>query len=258
MLNKIWFGMLLIGILYGFGKGAYNSYFHAAEKVAVQEEESAQQIPEGSENSEEKSTKETDEALSPRDLKAMGKAINDATFQAAEVSVEICLGLIGFMALWLGLMQVAYDSGMIDTLARLFSPVMRWLFPEVPAGHPAQGAMLMNMAANVLGLDNAATPLGLKAMQELQELNPQKDTATNSMAMFMAINTSSVTLIPFTIIAYRATKESVNPTEPILGIVIVTTISTIVAIVAVRLLSKSPRFALAPNNETSQLEKEAN
>ena len=115
-------------------------------------------------------------------LTAMGKRLNAAVLDAAKTSVEICIGLIGIMALWLGLLNVAKDAGLIDAFARLLRPLMRWLFPEVPDGHPAQGAMLMNLSANMLGLDNAATPMGLKAMDELQTLNPVKDTATNSMA----------------------------------------------------------------------------
>jgi len=107
------------------------------------------------------------------------------------------------LALWLGPLQIACDAGLVDALARLLSPLMRWLFPEILDGHLTQGAMLVNISANILNFENAATPLGLKAMQELQTLSPQKDTATNSMAMFMAINTSNVTLIPFTIIGYR-------------------------------------------------------
>ena len=135
-------------------------------------------------------------------LVAMGKRLNDATLDAAKTAVDICIGLIGIMALWLGLMNIAKDAGLVDAFARLLRPLMRWLFPGIPDGHPAQGAMLMNLSANMLGLDNAATPMGLKAMDELQTLNPVKDTATNSMAMFLAINNSSVTLIPFTIIGY--------------------------------------------------------
>ena len=121
------------------------------------------------------------------------------------------------MSAMLGLLNVAKDAGLVDAFARLLRPLMRWLFPELPDGHPAQGAMLMNLSANMLGLDNAATPLGLKAMRELQDLNPVKDTATNSMAMFLAINTSSIVLIPFTIIGYRALSGSKNPAEPIAG-----------------------------------------
>jgi spore maturation protein A len=134
---------------------------------------------------------------------------------------------------------------MIDALARLARPLMRWLFPEIPDGHPAQGAMLMNMSANMLGMDNAATPMGLKAMEELQTLNPHKDTATNSMVLFLAINNSSVTIIPFTLIGYRALKGSASPAEPLAGIVIVTTISTIFAILFTKWLSRRRGYQVA-------------
>jgi spore maturation protein A len=151
------------------------------------------------------------------------------------------------MALWLGLMKIAEESGMVGAFARLMKPFMRWLFPEVPDGHPAQGAILMNLSANMLGLDNAATPLGLKAMEELQTLNPHKDTATNPMAMFLAINTSSVTLIPFTLIGYRVIKGSSDPAGPLGAIILSTTLGTLVAIFVTKLLSKSPRYAISVN-----------
>jgi len=246
MLNKIWFGLLLIGIVYSFGRGTYNTICPpeqtavvpiAMDPVAVDPVVVAPVVLVEAENR---------TPLGNRDLKQMGKDLNAAALSAAKVSIEICIGLIGIMALWLGLLAVARDAGLVDALARLLSPLMRWLFPDVPDGHPAQGAMLMNISANMLNLDNAATPLGLKAMQELQTLNPQKETATNSMVMFMAINTSSVTLIPFTIIGYRALSGSENPAEPMLGIFLVTSISTIVAVIVTRLLARSSRFAIVP------------
>lgn len=233
MLNKIWFGLLLIGLLYGFGRSAINSWRGPVPNGAVVVADD-KPVEKGA-----------------RNLEQMGKDLNAAALDAAEVSVELCIGLIGIMALWLGLLQIARDAGMVDALARLLSPLMRWLFPEIPDGHPAQGAMLMNMSANILGLDNAATPLGIKAMQELQTLNPDKETATDSMAMFMAINTSSVTLIPFTIIAYRRLAGSENPTEPLVGIVLVTTVSTIVAIFAAKMLAKSHRYRLPATQSAS-------
>lgn len=233
MLNKIWFWLLLVGILYGFGKGAYNSWSHpkgtAAGGIV------AKDSPEGA------------VATKPdrRDLSEMGRDINGAALDAAELTVSICISLIGIMALWLGLLNIAKDAGLVDALARLLNPLMRWLFPEIPDGHPAQGAMLMNISANVLGLDNAATPMGLKAMQELQTLNPQKDTATNAMAMFLAINTSNVTLVPFTIIGYRVAAGSTDPAGQLVPIILVTSVTTMVAIVAVRMLSRLPRYAVA-------------
>jgi spore maturation protein A len=232
MLNKIWFAMLVIGIVYGFAKGTWNSSlgYSAAAVQAV----SAENAPPGAAAA----------AASRRNLSEMGKDINAAIIDAATAAVEICITLIGIMALWLGLMKIAEESGMVAAFARLMKPVMRWLFPEVPDGHPAQGAILMNLSANMLGLDNAATPLGLKAMEELQTLNPHKDTATNPMAMFLAINTSSITLIPFVLIGYRASYGSTDPAGPLGAIIISTALSTLVAICVTKLLSKSPRFAV--------------
>jgi spore maturation protein SpmA len=247
MLNKIWFGMLVIGIVYGFGKGAWNSWSgnsaaQAEQAVAVPLDEAAETQPAKGPNDHDR-----------RNLLEIGKDINAATIDAATTSVEICIGLIGIMALWLGLLRIAQDSGMVAALARLLQPLMRWLFPDVPDGHPAQGAILMNLSANMLGLDNAATPLGLKAMDELQTLNLDKDTATNSMVMFLALNTSNVTIIPFTIIGYRVLSHSTNPTGPLGGIILTTSVTTVVAIIAVKLLSKSPRYAIERSNTAKEL-----
>ena len=237
MLNKVWFWLLLIGIVYGFGKASLNTI------SGVSAERSEETAPiEQIENEMPVSLRDQ------RNLQEMGREINEAAFNAAKVSVDICIGLIGIMALWLGLLNIARDAGLVDALARALLPLMRWLFPDVPDGHPAQGAMLMNISANILGLENAATPFGLKAMQELQTLNTEKDTATNAMAMFLAINTSNVTIVPFGIIGYRVLSGSENPTGPVFGIILTTTVTTIVAIIAVRLLSKLPRFAVK-NNE---------
>lgn len=233
MLNKVWFWLLLVGILYGFGKGAWQSWNAppAAPSIAAAADNKNQDA--------------AAPAAPETGLTAMGKQLNAAILEAASVSVELCIGLIGIMAVWLGLLNVAKDAGLVDAFARLLSPLMRWLFPEVPDGHPAQGAMLMNLSANMLGLDNAATPMGLKAMRELQELNPVKDTATNSMAMFLAVNTSSITLIPFTIIGYRALSGSENPAEPIAGTLVATLISSFIAVFITRWMSKLPRYQVA-------------
>ena len=230
MLNKVWFWLLCIGIVYGFARASYESiYLTHPAAGAETPAEPPKSAPEAA-------------VADELGLEAMGKRLNAATLDAATTSVEICIGLIGIMALWLGLLNVAKDAGLVDAFARLLRPLMRVLFPEIPDGHPAQGAVLMNLSANMLGLDNAATPMGLKAMRELQELNPVKDTATNSMAMFLAINTSSITLIPFTIIGYRALNGSKNPAEPIMGMLLATLLSTIVAIFVTRWLSRWPRF----------------
>jgi spore maturation protein A len=172
----------------------------------------------------------------------MGKRLNGAVLEATKSSIDICIPLIGIMALWLGLLNVAKDAGLIDVFARIVRPFMRWLFPEVPDGHPAQGSMLMNFAANMLGLDNAATPMGLKAMEDLQTLNPVKDTATNSMALFLAINCGSVTLIPFTIIGYRFASGSKDPSGIILGTLLASMASVVAGITAARWLARSPKY----------------
>lgn len=174
------------------------------------------------------------------------EAVTEAAINNAKTGVELSLGLIGVMALWLGIMKIAEDSGLIKSIAKALRFVMVPLFPEVPEDHPAMGAIIMNMAANLLGLGNAATPLGLKAMQELQTLNPNKDTATNSMVMFLAINTSSITLIPATVIAIRASAGAVSPTDIIGPALVATTASTAAAIIAVKLLQKLPRFRIQP------------
>ncbi len=242
MLNRIWFWLLLIGILYGLAKGIVRTIWPdcwVAPPVATATEPGGTP-PEDTRTGE--NAAENAQPPAPAIVQA-GKALNNAAFDAATSSVKICIDLIGIMALWLGLLKIAHDAGLVDMLARALRPIVRWLFPGVPDGHPAQGAILMNLSANMLGLDNAATPFGLKAMRELQTLNKTPDTATNDMAMFLAINTSSVTLIPFTIIGYRVAAGSVDPTRPLFGMVLATVVSTTVAILSVRWLSRWPMFA---------------
>jgi spore maturation protein A len=228
VLNKVWFWLLVVGILYGFGKGVWQSHAPAPRAAAGHAPTAKGEAPTADETG----------------LAAMGKRLNLATIDAATTSVEICITLIGIMALWLGLLNIAKDAGLVEAFARMLRLPMRWLFPEIPDGHPAQGAILMNLSANMLGLDNAATPMGLKAMRELQELNPVKDTATDSMVMFLAINTSSITLVPFTIIGYRAASGSTDPAGPMVGILLATSVSTLVAIVCTRWLSRWPSFRM--------------
>lgn len=168
--------------------------------------------------------------------------VTNAAIDSAKSAVELAIGLIGVMALWLGIMKIGEDSGLIRGIGRLLRPVMVLLFPDVPPDHPAMGAMVMNISANVLGLGNAATPFGLKAMEELQKLNKKKDTATNAMVTFLAINTSSVTLIPASTIAILSAAGAINPTEIIGPTIMATTISTIVAIILSKLLQDLPRY----------------
>jgi spore maturation protein A len=173
------------------------------------------------------------------------KAITQAAFDIAGTAVNIAIGLIGIMALWLGVMKVAEAAGLLGALTRLLTPVTRRLFPDVPVDHPAVGAMIMNIAANMLGLSNAATPLGLKAMEELNKLNPKVGTATNAMVTFLAINTGGLVLIPATALAVRASVGSANP-----GLIIGTSIvgafcATIAGVTASKLLQRLPRYKRA-------------
>ena len=154
-----------------------------------------------------------------------------SSFDSAKTAFEISLGLTGVLSLWLGLMKIGERGGVIQFFSRLVAPVFQKLFPDLPKNHPACGAIFMNLSANMLGLDNAATPLGLKAMQEMQELNPQKDRASNPMIMFLALNTSGLTLIPISIMVYRAQLGAGNPSDVFLPILIATYFSTLAAIV---------------------------
>ncbi|HDH57267.1 MAG TPA: nucleoside recognition protein, partial [Bacteroidetes bacterium] len=163
---------------------------------------------------------------------------------------------IGIMAFWLGLMRLAEEAGLVRFLARVLKPILRPLFPDIPSGDPALGAIVANLAANILGLGNSATALGLKAMIELQRLNPRKKTASNAMCTFLAINTSSVTLIPATVIAIRASAGSANPAEVIGVIILATSVSTIVAVAAVKILERLPVFRRLPSEEVVRLSRE--
>lgn len=165
-------------------------------------------------------------------------AMVSAAFDMAKTGFEIALGLTGVMCLWLGIMKLGEKGGAVDLLAKAFGPLLRRLFPSIPEGHPAMGSMVMNMAANMLGLDNAATPLGLKAMGELQELNPDKDTATNDQILFLVINTSAVTLIPITIFVYRAQLGAADPTDVFIPLIIATYCSTMVGLVVTAAVQK--------------------
>lgn len=168
-------------------------------------------------------------------------AVTEAAISMSKVAVEISIGLVGIMALWLGIMKIAEASGLIRIIARGLRPITVRLFPDVPEDHPAIGSIVLNMSANMLGLGNAATPLGLKAMEELQELNPKKDTATNAMVMFLAINTSSVQIIiPATVVALMGAAAS----QIFITTILATLASTITAIVMVRLLEKMKRFSV--------------
>ena len=166
----------------------------------------------------------------------------NATFDSSKNAFEISLGLTGILALWLGIMKIGEQSGTIGALSRWLSPVFCRLFPDIPKGHPAMGSIFMNLSANMLGLDNAATPMGLKAMKELQELNPHKDTATNPMIMFLVINTSGLILIPVSIMVYRAQMGAAQPTDIFIPTLLTTTVSTFVGVAVVSISQRINLF----------------
>jgi len=214
MLNHIWFAMILIAILIAAGNDLYN------ELIAP--------VPAG--QSEQKA-----ESRNLNEETKLGR-VTSAALESAGTAVEIAIGLIGIMALWLGVMKVAQEAGITNIIAKLVRPITRRLFPEIPQDHPAIGAMIMNIAANMLGLSNAATPLGLKAMEELDKLNPNKGEATDDMCTFLVINTSAITLIPATAIAIRASLGSSNPQMIIVPSILAATCATIVGLTTVKLI----------------------
>ncbi len=189
--------------------------------------------------------------IDPIKFVKMNKVTNEGAIKYAKIAVELAIGLIGIMALWLGLMKIAEEAGLVAMFAKALKPVTTKLFPDVPPEHPAMGAMIMNISANMLGLGNAATPLGLKAMEELNKLNKKLGTATNAMATFLVINTSNVQLIPATVIAIRAAAGSANPTEIIGPVIAATAINLTVGITTCKILERLPIFKkqLQPENQ---------
>jgi spore maturation protein SpmA len=171
------------------------------------------------------------------DVAVFGSMMN-GLFDSAKTAFELSLGLTGIMTLWLGLMKVAEKGGMVKLLAKAAAPLFSRLFPEIPKNHPVHGSIMMNIAANMLGLDNAATPLGLKAMSELQELNPKKDTASNAQIMFMVLNASGLTIIPISILVYRTQLHAANPADVFIPILISTFVATLAGIIAVSLVQR--------------------
>ena len=171
-------------------------------------------------------------------INGTAEAVTRGAVESAATAVQIAIGLVGIMTLWLGMMRVAEASGLVSLVGRALRPVLRWLFPEVPAAHPAAGAIVLALAANMLGLNNAATPLGIKAMEELQKLNPDKDTATNAMVTLMAVTTAGVQFVPASMIGVLAAAGSSNPTAIIAPTIIATFVGTIAAVIAARLLQR--------------------
>ena len=169
-------------------------------------------------------------------------AIVNSTFETSKTAFEISLGLTGVLSLWMGLMKIGEQGGLVNALARWLSPIFNRIFPDIPKGHPVTGTMFMNISANMLGLDNAATPMGLKAMQELQLLNTKKDTATNPMIMFLVLNTSGLTLIPMSVLLYRAQLGAAQPTDVFIPILLATTVSTIVGLLVTSIYQRINLF----------------
>ena len=169
----------------------------------------------------------------------------DSTFEMSKMAFEMTLGLTGTLTLWMGILKIGEDSGLVNRLAKFLSPVLTKLFPEIPKNHPALGSIFMNISANMLGLDNAATPVGLKAMQELQSINPKKDTASNSMIMFLTLNTSGLTIIPVSIMAYRAKAGAADPTDVFIPLLLTTMCSTFVGLLVVSLYQRINLFQRA-------------
>ncbi len=209
MLNHIWLWMIILSILIAGGSDIYD---------VVHKKDDIQKI-------EEKGNLNKDTKLGQ---------ITTAAIDSAALAVKIAFGLIGIMALWLGLMRVAEKAGIINIIAKGVRPVTKRLFPDIPHDHPAVGAMIMNIAANMLGLSNAATPLGLKAMEELQKINPKKKEASNDMITFLVINTSAITIVPATAIAIRASLGSNNPQMIVIPSILAAITATIVGLSVVK------------------------
>lgn len=182
-------------------------------------------------------------------INGTAEAVTRGAVESASSAVQIAIGLVGIMTLWLGMMRVAEAAGLVSLVGRALRPLLRWLFPDVPPAHPAAGAIVLALAANMLGLNNAATPLGIKAMEELQTLNPDKDTATNAMVMLMAITTAGVQLVPASMIGVLAAAGSTNPTAIIAPTILATAAGTVAAVIAARVLERFYPVAAPPAEE---------
>lgn len=183
--------------------------------------------------------------------------VSRGALESAKTAVEISIGLVGVMALWLGIMRIAEAAGLVQMLARVIAPVGRFLFPGIPRDHPAMGAIVMSIAANMLGLNNAATPLGIRAMEDMQKLNGEKETATNAMVMFLSLNTASIQLVPATMVAILAAAGSKQPTVIIGSTLIATAIGTVFAIVITKILEPFYRRSAPPPAEDAATEEAA-
>ena len=216
MLNHIWFSLIIIAILYAAGQDIYHEFLTAPPTTAKSEQKIAKNFIQD---------------------KKLGQVTN-AIFDEGKKAVEIAIGLIGIMALWLGVLRVAEEAGVTRILAKMVKPLMSWLFPSIPSDHPAISAMIMNITSNWLGLSNASTPLGLKAMHELNKLNPKKGEASDDMCTFLVLNTSAITLIPATAIAVRASLGSNHPQMIIIPSILAACCATIVGLSVVKIIQR--------------------
>ncbi len=211
MLNHIWLWMIILSLLIAAGSDIYR-------ETAAPEKE-----------------RQTETQRNLNEDTKLGQ-VTSAAIEAVGLAVKIAIGLIGVMALWLGIMKVAEEAGMIRIIAKIVRPITKRLFPSIPSDHPSIGAMIMNIAANMLGLSNAATPLGLKAMEELDKINPKKGQASDDMITFLVINTSAITIVPATAIAIRASLGSANPQMIVIPSIIAASAATIVGVTTVKLI----------------------
>jgi len=253
VLNHIWAVLIVAGVLFAFGTALHK--MQAGETVVkkVDGVEVTEVVRYDTLEKKMLALTEAGSALTKAAFNSVAIEFTDPkTGDKRQGAVGIALGFIGIMALWLGMMKIAEESGLIRLLARAIAPLFRIIFPSVPSDHPAAGAMLMNMAANILGLDNAATPLGIKAMKELQRLNGDKKTASNAMCMFLCLNVSSLTLLPATIIGYRVSAKSQDPTGFMFAMLIATTCGTLVAFILCKIIERfSPDTPPAPPEQTN-------
>jgi len=254
MLNHVFAFLVVVGILVALSSSVYRAQTGEPVKKVVEGREVVEYRPYATLAEKLKAIAAAGDRITQDAINASGFRYQDpVTHKEKSGAVGLAIDYIGIMALWLGFMKIAEAAGLIQLLARSIAPVFRFLFPRVPVDHPAAGAMLMNIAANILGLDNAATPLGIKAMKELQELNAQKDTASNAMCMFLALNTSSLTLLPVSVISWRVASGSTAPTTIIVPILIATFCGKIAAIVSCELLERlSPDTPSTLDSQTAQ------
>ena len=251
MLNHIWALLIAVGILVGAGKAMHTVSTGTTVEKTVDGRKVTERVEYTTWKQQAKALGDAGNRMTKEVFNQVGFTWTDPAGKTKDGAVGIAIGYIGMIALWLGLMKVAEAAGLVAALSRLIAPLFRFIFPTIPKDHPAGGAILMNFSANMLGLDNAATPLGIKAMQELQKLNGRKDTASNAMCMFLAINVSSLTLVPASVIALRAAQGSASPANFMPVMLLATSCGHVAAFVLCKLAERmSPDTPSAgPNGE---------